>query len=206
MYTEPHELIRICHEQNDYDHILIITNDTTAYIGMLEGLENIHFIDMGSLSIDEGAVRGGNPIFCTSLRYYTELSNLILDNAEFNCCFLMSMKQGEIMRELFVQNVNFKSMFQHIKSIDSEISAAYMELMDLLTSERYDRVYLTDYKLALGAVKLLLLKPELLHSKVSVFFYNYDSVFEDFGLPVKTLPFALLKSGVEEYTGTVFKA
>ena len=110
----------------------------------------------------------------------------------------MAHEDFTILRELYADNVNYEQIFAYIKVINSEISEAHIQLPELLEKNTYDHIYLTDYKFALGAVRLLLLKPELMHTKTAISFFNYDTNFENFNLFIKEEPFYLSRTNVDE--------
>jgi hypothetical protein len=129
--------------------------------------------------------------------YFLALANFISDNIDKNFCFFMIGEDLKILQELYADNVNYDRIFTRIKVINSEMSEAQVGLLELLQKNTYDHIYLTDYKFALGAVRLLLTKPELVHTKTAVTFFNYDSNFENFNLFIKEELFYLSKTNVD---------
>ena len=130
--------------------------------------------------------------------YFIALANFISDKLDRNICFFMTHEDFRILRELYADNVNYEQIFAYIKVINSEISEAHVQLPELLEKNTYDHIYLTDYKFALGAVRLIFLKPELMHTKTAISFFNYDANFENFNLFIKEEPFYLSRTNVDE--------
>lgn len=205
-FDDPAEIVRLCREGGDWEYLLVVTNASRQYTNLLPEEGGIVLLDMDLLGI-AGCPhwRENDRIAFCSRHYYGELANHMADSGGDSACYLLSMEQMGIMKELFLANVNYAGIFEQIKVIDAEVSAAYVALLELFEDGRYRNIYLAEYKFALGAVKLFLLKPELLHHSFTITYKGYDRPFESFGQPVAEHQFIPAKHHIEEAVQPLFR-
>jgi hypothetical protein len=199
-FVSPRSILTVLEDRPDCIFSLLITDSAEAYAYLDFAVLKIFLLNM-----DKAQVALLNRENHREYRYhygghfyFTALANHISDDLEENFCFFMTWEELNILRELYAGNVNYGRIFTRIRVINSEMSAAQVELADALGNNSYEHIYLTDYKFALGAIRLLLLKPELVHTRTGITFFNYDSNFENFGFFIKEKPFFLSKTDADE--------
>jgi hypothetical protein len=199
-FVSPKTILTVSDVRPDCGFSFLVTDSMESYGHVDFTGHKLFFIDMGRTRL-----ASVNPSKWKELQfhyagyyYFTWLANFISDNLEKNFCFFMIREDVKILQELYINNSNYKHILAKIKVINSEMSEAHVELAGLLANNSYDNIYLTDHKFALGAVRLLLLKPELIHTRTAITFFSYDCGFENFNLFVREEPFFLLKTNVDE--------
>ena len=199
-FVSPQNILTVLESRQDALFSLLITGSAEAYRHLDFQARRIFPISMdkGSLALLRREHWEENRCHYGGHFYFTALANFISSKPEGNFRFFMTWEELKILRELYADNANYERIFTRIKVINSEMSEAQVELGDILERGVYDHLYLTDYKFALGAVRLLLLKPELIHTRTGITFFNYDSNFENFNLFIKEEPFYLSRTNADE--------
>jgi transcriptional regulator with XRE-family HTH domain len=199
-FVSPRSIISVLESQPDFTFSFLITDTPESY-GFLDfKVRKIFALNMNKNALTKLRREDHleNRCHYVGYFYFTALANFISDNLNKNFCFFATLEDLKILRELCADNVNYGEIFTRIKVIQSEVSAAQIELLDLLEKNTYEHIYITDFKFALGTVRLLLLKPYLIQTKTEIIFFNYDTNFEDFNLCIRDRPFFLSKTNVDE--------
>jgi hypothetical protein len=199
-YVSPRTILTVMESQPDCIFSLLVTLSSGSYSHVDLTAKKLYVLNMDKsrMALLRQEDREEERFHYAGHYYFTFIADYISDNSDKNYCFFMTWEDLTILRELYADNINYKSIFTRITAINSEMSEAQVVLQDLLSNNTYEHIYLTDYKFALGAVRLLLTKPELIHTRTSITFLGYDCNLENFNLFIKNKPFFLSKTIMDE--------
>lgn len=178
---------RICFLQNES-----LLSEHTQII--IQNKENKRGHDKNKIYLclhDQVSTKNSNNIYVANEYYHSLLHKI---KQEQDTLFLLSFYQGEQIKQLYANDTSLQDIFRSIHVGSSEIESGYQQIKTLITKNPVQKICIADYRLALGAVKLLLFQSNNIINTSQISYYGYSQKLETFDLPIHQQYFSIKPS------------